>query len=96
MVGGVFARLLSMVLGMDVMTMRDVGMVMRLLMIAGGVMLGSGAMVLRGVLVVFSSFQMMLFSFFRHGFSFQEIEIFGFPILTSRIRGACESAITRM
>ena len=71
MVGGVFARLLSMVLGMGMMTMRDVGMVMRLLMIAGGMMLCGSAMVFRGVLVMFSSFQMMLFSFFRHGFPFR-------------------------
>lgn len=95
-VGGVLARLPGMVLGVGMMTMRYMGMVMRLLMIAGGMMLGSSAMVLRGVLVMFSSFQMVLFAFFRHGFFLSGDSDLDYPILTSRIRGACESAITRM
>jgi hypothetical protein len=35
--------------------------------ISGSVMLGRGAMVFRGMLVMFRGFQVMVLAFFRHG-----------------------------
>jgi hypothetical protein len=81
---GVLARLFGMVLGVRVVAMRDVGMVARLFFIPGCVMLGSGPVVFRGMLVMFSSFQMVVLALFRHGVLF----------LRLRISSSCESAIT--
>jgi hypothetical protein len=64
------ASLLGVVLGVGVMAMRYVGMVARLFMISSGVMLGGCAMVFRCVLVVVGGFQVVLFTFFRHGVLF--------------------------
>jgi hypothetical protein len=69
------ACLFGMMLGVGGMAMRNVGMVAGLFMISGGVVLGRGAMVFRGVLVMVGSFQVVLFSFFRHGCSLSEIRI---------------------
>ena len=69
------ARLFSVMFGVSGMAMRDVGMVPGLFVISGGVMLGRCAMVFRGMLVMFGSFQVVLFPFFRHGCSLSEIRI---------------------
>ena len=61
------AGLFGVMLGVRLMAMRDVGMVARFFVISSGVMLGGAAVVLRGVLVMFGSFQVVLFTFFRHG-----------------------------
>jgi hypothetical protein len=66
MVGGVLAGFLGMMLGVGVMAVGDMGVVMSLLVIAGGVMFGGGAMMFRGVFVVFGGLQVVLFAFFRH------------------------------
>ena len=83
------ARFLGVVLGMRVMAMRDVGMVAGLFMISGGVMLGGGAMMFRGLLVMVCGFQMVFFSFFRHGARFLRLRDLGL-----RIASPYESAIT--
>jgi hypothetical protein len=49
------------------MAMRDMRVMAGLLVISCGMMLRRRAMVLRGMLVMLGSFQMVLFSFFRHG-----------------------------
>lgn len=51
------------------------GMVARLFMVTGGVMLRRVAVVLRGLFVMFGSFQVMLFTFFRHGALFLRLRI---------------------
>jgi len=63
----VLARLIGVMLGMGMMAMRDVGMVAGFFFISGSVMLGRGAMVFRGMLVMFRGFQVMVLAFFRHG-----------------------------
>jgi hypothetical protein len=83
------ARLFGVMLGVCMMTMRYVGMVARLFVISRGVMLGGGAMVFRGVLVVVGGFQVMLFTFFRHGALFLRLRDLGL-----RIPSSCESTIT--
>jgi len=84
MIRGVLARLFGMVLGVRVVAMRDVGMVASFFLIPRRVMLGSGPMVFRGMLVMFRSFQMVVLALFRHGVLF----------LRLRISSSCESAIT--
>jgi hypothetical protein len=66
-VGGVLAGLLGVMLGVGVVAMRDVGMVAGFLVISRCMMLGSEAMMFRGVLVVLGGFQVVILSFFRHG-----------------------------
>ena len=61
------AGFVGVMLGVGVMAMRDMGMVAGLFMISCGVMLGGGAMLFRGMLVMFCGFQMMFFTFFRYG-----------------------------
>jgi hypothetical protein len=58
------ARLIAVVLGVEVMGMRDMGVVRRLLVEAGLVGFRSLAVVLRGVVVVFCRLVMMLQLFF--------------------------------
>jgi hypothetical protein len=70
MIRGVLAGLVGVVLGVGHVAMCDVGMVAGLFVIARDVMLGGHAMVLCGVLVMLGSFQMVFFTFFRHGFLF--------------------------
>ena len=53
-------------LGVSLMAVRDMGVMMRLLMVARGMMLRGHLVMLRGVLVVFGSLQVVLFAFFRH------------------------------
>jgi hypothetical protein len=69
-IGGVLARLIGVMLGVSVVAVRDVGVVVRFLVVSGGVMLSRGAMVFRGMLVMLGGFQMVFFTFFRHGSSF--------------------------
>jgi hypothetical protein len=69
------ARLVGMVLGVRLMAMRDMGMVARLFFIPGSVMLSSGAMMFRGMLVMFSSFQVVVLPFFRHRSLFLRLRI---------------------
>jgi hypothetical protein len=69
-IGGVLARLIGVMLGVSVVAVRDVGVVVGFLMVSAGVMLGCGAMVFRGMLVMLGGFQMVFFTFFRHGSSF--------------------------
>jgi hypothetical protein len=64
---GVLGGFFRVMLGMRVMAMRYVGMVVGLLMISRGVMLSGVAMVFRCVLVMLGGFQVVLFTFFRHG-----------------------------
>jgi hypothetical protein len=80
---------LGVMLGMGVMTMRDVGMVAGLFMISCGVMLGGGPMMFRGLLVMVCGFQMVFFTFFRHGSRFLRLRDLGL-----RIASPYESAIT--
>ena len=69
-VGRMLARLFRVVLGMRMMTVRYVGVVTGFLMVPRGMVLGGGAVVFRGMLVMLSGFQVMLFTFFGHRFSF--------------------------
>jgi hypothetical protein len=69
-IGGVLARLIGVMLGVSVVAVRDVGVVVGFLVVSCGVMLGCGAMVFRGMLVMLGGFQMVFFTFFRHGSSF--------------------------
>ena len=69
-IGGMFARLIGVMFGVSVVAVRDVGVVVGLFVVSGGVMLGCGAMVFRGMLVMLGGFQMVFFTFFRHGSSF--------------------------
>jgi hypothetical protein len=69
------ACLFGMMLGVRVMAMRYVSMVASLFMISRSVMLGCGAMVFRGMLVVFGCFQMVFFAFLRHGALFLRLRI---------------------
>ena len=75
MIRRVLARLFGVMTSVSGMAMRDMSMVAGLFVISGGMMLGSRAMVFRGVLVMVGRFQVMLFSFFRHGCSLSEIRI---------------------
>ena len=52
--------------GMDVMTVRHMGMVTGCFMIPGFMMFGSGKMVLGGVLVMFGGFPMVFSALFGH------------------------------
>jgi hypothetical protein len=70
---GVLARLIGVMPGVSLMAVRDVGVVMSLIVVSGGVMLGRGPVMLRGMLVMVSCFVVMLFAFFRHGCSLSEI-----------------------
>lgn len=83
------AGLFGMMLGVCVMSMRYVGMVAGLFVISCGVMFGRGAMMFRGVLVMLGCFQMMIFTFFRHGARFLRLRDLGL-----RIPSGCESTIT--
>jgi hypothetical protein len=65
-VGVMLARLLRVVRCMVVMPVRDVRVVTGLFMVGVGVMFGRGAMMLRRVFVMFSSFQMMIGDLFGH------------------------------
>ena len=71
------ARLIGVMLGVRAMARRNVGMVASLFMISGSVMLGSGAMVFRGMLVMIGGFQMVFFTFFRHGARFLRLRDLG-------------------
>jgi hypothetical protein len=64
------ARFFGVMRRMVVMTSGDMRVMRSLFMIAGGVVLGGGAMVARGVLVVLGSFKMVLGGFSGHGFPF--------------------------
>lgn len=64
------ARLFGMMLGVRLMTMRNVGMMAGFFMIPGGMMFSRGAMMFRGMLVMVGGFQMVFFTFFRHGARF--------------------------
>ena len=83
------AGFFGVMLGVRVMAMRDVGMVAGLFMISGGVMFGRCAMMLRGMLVMLGGFQMMFFTFFRHGALFLRLRDLGL-----RIPSGYESTIT--
>jgi hypothetical protein len=67
MFGVVFARLFGMMRGVIVMTVRDVRMVPRLFVISGLMLLGGGAMMRSGLLMMLRCLPMMVCGFFRHG-----------------------------
>jgi site-specific recombinase len=90
MICRMLARFVGMMLGMCMMAMRHVGMVTGCLVVSGGVMLGCGPMVFRGVFVMLGGLQMVLFTFFRHVALFLRLRDLG-----SRILSPCESAITK-
>lgn len=69
-VGGELAGLFGVMLGVGAVAVRDVGVVAGILMVSGGMMVRRFAMVFRGVFVMFGGFQMVFFTFFRHGSSF--------------------------
>jgi hypothetical protein len=62
-------RFSSVVLRLHMMSMRQVGVMTRLLVIGRFVMLGGGKMVLRGFLMVLGCQTMMFRALFRHGYS---------------------------
>jgi hypothetical protein len=64
MLGVQLARLITVVLGVEVVGMRDMGMVRRLLMVAGVVGLRGLAVVPRGMVVVLCRLVMVLQLFF--------------------------------
>ena len=59
-------RLIGVVVGMEVVTMRHVGMMSGLNVIAGSVMLGGAPVMGSGVLVMFGGLAVVLSGFFRH------------------------------
>lgn len=67
LLGVVFGRFLGVMGRVGVMSLGYLGMVRRLFMIAGFVMLGSFAMVIGRVLMMIGGFGMMMCSFLRHG-----------------------------
>lgn len=83
------AGFVGVMLGVGVMAMRDMGMVAGLFMISGGVMPGGGAMMFRGLLEMICGFQMVFFTFIRHGARFLRLRDLGL-----RIASSYESAIT--
>lgn len=89
MICGVLARLFGMMLGVGPMAMCDVCVVAGSFFISRCVMLGSGAMVFRGMLMMLGGFQMVVLAFFRHGVLFLRLRDPGL-----RISSRCESAIT--
>jgi hypothetical protein len=62
-------RFFSMVLRLHMMSMRQVGVMARLLVIGRFVMLGGGQVVLRSFLMVLRCQTMMFRALFRHGYS---------------------------
>ena len=68
--GGMLAGFFGMMGRVHVVTMRDVGMMTGFHVISGGIVLGRGAMVFRSMFMMLGGFQVVLFAFFRHGFSF--------------------------
>jgi hypothetical protein len=76
LVGVMLARLLSVVRRVIVMPVRDMRVMTGLFMVAVGVLFGRGAMMLRGVFVMFSGFQMMIGDFFGHKGPFLEFDYF--------------------
>jgi hypothetical protein len=72
LVGVMLARLLGVMRCVIVMPRSDVRVVTGLFMVGVGVMFGRGAMMLRGVFVMFSSFQVMIGDLFRHKGPFLE------------------------
>ena len=78
-----------MMLGMRMMAMRDVGMVAGFFFIPRSVMLSRGAMMFRGMLVMLGGFQVVFFTFFRHGARFLRLRDLGL-----RIPSGYESTIT--
>ncbi len=61
------AGFLRVVLGLNLVAMRHVGVMTGLVVVARFVMLGCRLVVQGGVFVVFSGFEVMLRGFFRHG-----------------------------
>jgi hypothetical protein len=66
------AGFFRVMLGVDVMTLRDVRVVAGFLVIARAMMLGGGAMMFGGVLVMLGGFQMMFRGVFGHGITSAE------------------------
>jgi hypothetical protein len=69
----VLARLIGVMPGVSLMAVRHMGVLMRLIVFPGGMVLGRGPVMLRGMLVMVSCFVVVLFAFFRHGCSLSEI-----------------------
>ena len=65
-VGVMLARFRSVVHRVVVMAVRNVRVMSGFLVVGLGVMLGCGAMMLRGVFVMFGGFQVMIGDFFGH------------------------------
>jgi hypothetical protein len=64
--GMMLTGFLGVMLGLNVVAMRDVGMVTGFLVVTSFVMLGSHAMMFGGVIMVLRGFMMMLRCFFGH------------------------------
>jgi hypothetical protein len=63
----VLAGFFGVMLGVGAVPVGHMGVVAGLFVISSGMVFGCGAMVLRGVFVMFSRLQVVLFAFFRHG-----------------------------
>lgn len=63
------AGFFGMMRGMGVVPVSDVGVMPRLLVIAGFVLLGCGQVVLRRVFMMLRSFAVMIYGFLGHGIS---------------------------
>lgn len=72
-VGVMLAGFRRVMFGMALMTMCDVRVVPGLFVVVCGVVFRRGAMMLRRVLVMFGSLQVMVGDFFRHGIPFVEL-----------------------
>jgi hypothetical protein len=70
LIRGVLAGFFGVMAGVGSMAVCYVGVVACFFVVARGVMLGCGAMVFRGMLMMLGGFQMVFFAFFRHGSSF--------------------------
>lgn len=68
MIRGVLAGFIGMMPGVGAVAVGNMGVVVRLFVISGGMMLRRGAMVFRGMLVMLGGFQVVLFAFFGHEF----------------------------
>jgi hypothetical protein len=73
LVGVVLAGFFGVMRGMDVMPVRDVGVMPSLLVISRFMLLGGGFVVLRRVFVMLRSLAVMIYGFLGHGISSLEI-----------------------
>ena len=70
MVRAMLAGFFGVMLGVSAVAVRYMSVVAGHFVVAGGMMRGCFAMVLRGMFVMLGCFQMVFLAFFRHGSSF--------------------------